>query len=385
MKKIGIVTATRAEYGLLSPVIRELRRRESDELKIELIVTGTHLSDGYGMTVNDIDESVDHKVPIPVKTDTEADISANQAEALVKFTVLFAEIHYDAVLLLGDRYEMLAIAIAAGNTRTPVFHLCGGDTTEGAMDEWIRHSITKIGYLHFVTNEESYRRVIQLGEEPSRVFNYGSTSIDNILSSADMGKAEALASIGLLDCRYALCTYHPVTMEGGSVDELIDSLLEAIRKTPELQFIVTKSNADQGGARINTMLDEAGACMENLHVFTSLGFRRYLSLMRYAEFVLGNSSSGIIETPAFHIPTVNIGDRQRGRLQSASIINCASDTESIVSAIKTAMSDAHKAICRSVVSPYGDGHAAERIAQKTIETVMNGGIELKKKFYDIST
>lgn len=384
MKKIAVVTATRAEYGLLSPVIRALRKHENEALRVELIVTGTHLSPQYGMTVNDISERIDHQVPIPMNSDSETDISVNQAEALVKFTRLFVKEKYHAVILLGDRYEALAVAIAAGNTRTPVFHLCGGDTTEGALDEWIRHSITKISYLHFVTNEESRRRVIQLGEDPSRVFNYGSTSIDNILTVADMSRTEALASVGLPDCRFAVCTYHPVTMENGCVDQQIHDFLQAIQAFPDLQFIVTKSNADQGGARINELLDEAEKNIGNIHVFTSLGIRRYLSLMRYAEFVLGNSSSGIIETPAFHVPTVNIGDRQKGRLQSESIVNCGTTAGEIMEAVRKALTDKHKKLCQSVVSPYGDGHTAARISQKTIETVLNGGIDLKKKFYDIS-
>ena len=383
MKKIAVVTATRAEYGLLCPVIQNLRKHENKNLRVELIVTGTHLSENYGMTVNDIQERVDHRIPVSVKSNTAFDISENQAETLLSFTRLFLEEKYEAVLLLGDRYETLAIAVAAGNTRTPVFHLCGGDTTEGALDEWIRHSVTKISYLHFVTNEESRKRVIQMGEDPARVFNYGSTSIDNILTVADMSKAEALKSVGLEDCVYALCTYHPVTMEDGSVDDQIAEFLKAIGAFPEIQFLVTKSNADQGGARINALLDEAERQLDNLHVYVSLGVRRYLSLMKYAEFVLGNSSSGIIETPAFRVPTVNIGDRQRGRLQPASVINCEPDKDSIVKAVRAALSDEHKAICRAAVSPYGDGSAAERIADKTLETVMSGRIDLKKKFFDL--
>ena len=384
MKKIAVVTATRAEYGLLSPVIKELRKYENEQLKVDLIVTGTHLSEKYGSTINEIDDRIDHTIPISLASESELDISNNQADALVKFTELFAAERYEAVLLLGDRYETLAIAIAAGNTHTPIFHLCGGDTTEGALDEWIRHSITKISYLHFVTNDESKKRVIQLGEDPARVFNYGSTSIDNILKMADMSREEALASVGLADCRYALCTYHPVTMEENDVSPAVAEFLEAIKAFPEIQFIVTKSNADLGGAKINQILDEAESQIENLHVYSSLGVKRYLSLMRYAEFVLGNSSSGIVETPAFHIPTVNIGDRQRGRLQSASVINCGSEKAQIIEAINTALNDSHRKLCKMVISPYGDGHAAERIAGKTIEVVTNGGIDLKKRFYDIS-
>ena len=383
MKKIAVVTATRAEYGLLSPVIKALRAKESDALKIELIVTGTHLSEEYGMTVSEIDDRIDHKIEIPVKSQSELDISSNQAETLIKFSELFNSEKYDAVVLLGDRYETLAIAIAAGNTRTPIFHLCGGDTTEGAIDEWIRHSISKMSYLHFVTNEESRKRVIQLGEDPERVFNFGSTSIDNILRIANMTKAEALESVDLKDCRYALCTYHPVTMENGTVDGQIGEFLKAIENFKDIEFIVTKSNADQGGSRINELLDEAADRIGNLQVFTSLGVRRYLSLMKYSDFVLGNSSSGIIETPAFRVPTVNIGDRQKGRLQSDNIINCGTCSDEIINAIKTALSEEHINRCKTVISPYGDGNASEQIADKAVQIVLDGRIDLKKKFFDL--
>lgn len=385
MDKLAVVTATRAEYGLLAPVIRRLRGYENEDLRVELIVTGTHLSEAYGYTVSEIEETdirIDYKISVPVLSATGCDISANQAEVLVKFTDLFASQAYRAVLLLGDRYEALAIAIAAGNTKTPVFHMCGGDTTEGAMDEWIRHAITKISYLHFVTNEESRRRVIQLGEAPERVFNYGSTGIDNSLTVADMTRKEALSSVGLGECRYAICTYHPVTLGTGCVEEQIRNLVMAIENYPDIQFIVTKSNADQGGARINALLEEAESQTKNLHVFASLGVRRYLSLVKYAEFVLGNSSSGIIEVPAFGVPTVNIGDRQRGRLQSESIINCGESTDAICEAIDIALSAEHKAFCKKVRSPYGDGHAAERIAAKMIEA-LRGNINQKKKFYNL--
>lgn len=386
MKKIAVITATRAEYGLLSPIIRELRKYENENIQVDLIVTGTHLSADYGMTVGEIEKDgirIDNRIPVSIASSNEKEISANQADVLVKFTDLFYKENYDAIILLGDRYETLAIAIAAGNTRTPIFHLCGGDTTEGALDEWIRHSITKISYLHFVTNDDSKKRVIQLGEAPDRVFNFGSTSIDNILHAPDMTKKEALDSIGLGECRYALCTYHPVTMEGTSVDSQIQDFLLAIQAFPDLEFIVTKSNADLGGSRINDLLDQAEKSIPNLHVFTSLGVRRYLSLMKYSEFVLGNSSSGIIETPTFRIPTVNIGDRQRGRLQSESVINCRSGKDDIIDAIHKALDKEFRILCRQIISPYGNGHAAELIAKKTIETVAKGGIDLKKKFFDL--
>jgi len=386
MKKIAVVTATRAEYGLLSPVIQELRKMENENIQIELIVTGTHLSEKYGMTIKEIEadgERIDHKIFVPIESGTALDISSDQASVLVKFTGLFMQQKYDAVLLLGDRYETLMIAIAAGNTKTPIFHLCGGDTTEGALDEWIRHSITKISYLHFVTNEDSRRRVIQLGENPERVFNYGSTSIDNIMRVADLSKTEVLESINLQECKYAVCTYHPVTMENNSIENQIDNFLTTIEMFSDIQFIVTKSNADLGGARINELLDRATKSVKNLHVFTSLGIRKYLSLMKYAEFVLGNSSSGIIEAPVFQVPTINIGDRQRGRLQSKSIINCKTDSNSIAAAIQTAMSDEYKSMCKNVISPYGSGNTGKQIAHKVMEVIWDGTIDLKKKFFDL--
>ena len=386
MNTVAVVTSTRAEFGLLMPVIKELKKYENVDFRVELIVTGTHLKHEFGYTIDEIVNSGfsdNIKVEIPVETKDAVDISHNQAVTVEQFTKLFCEKKYSGVVILGDRYEMLAIAIAAGNSHTPIFHLCGGDTTEGAVDEWIRHSITKMSYLHFPTNDVSYKRVIQIGESPNRVFNFGSTSIDNILNNANMSKQEALESLGLCECKYVICTYHPVTMNDANIKELVDNFLEAIRAFPEIEFIVTKSNADQGGMEINSILDEAENMIDNLHVYSSLGVVRYLSLMKSAEFVLGNSSSGIIETPAFKIPTVNIGDRQRGRLQSESIINCAEDFVSIKDAINKAMSKEFKLKCAKVKSPYGDGHAAEQIAKKIFDVVSNGKIDLKKSFYDM--
>ena len=386
LRRIAVVTATRAEYGLLMPVIKELKKLESDSFRVEIIVTGTHLRKEYGYTIEEIESdgfNIDHRIEISVNNSDPNDISENQAEALIKFTGLFYDRKYNAVMILGDRYEMLAIAMAAVNTRTAVFHLCGGDISEGAIDDCIRHSITKMSYLHFPTNEYSKRRIIQLGEEPERVFNYGSTSVDNIINYADMDKKSALESIGLGDVRYALCTYHPETIENSDEVTLMREVFDAIRNYPEICFVFTKSNADQGGSKINSILDEASRKIDNVRVYSSLGVRRYLSLMKYAEFVLGNSSSGIIEAPVLRVPTINIGDRQRGRLQAESIINCAYDSKSITDAISKAMSKEHLTVCKKVQSPYGSGNAGERIAQKAYETVMGGKIDLKKKFYDL--
>lgn len=386
MKKIAIITSTRAEFGLLLPIIQQLRKYESSVLKIELVVTGTHLSKDYGMTVNEIkgcSVRIDHEIIIPAASKTAYDISNNQVQALLKFTELFSEQKYNAVLILGDRYEMLAVAIAAVNTKTVIFHISGGDITEGAIDDSIRHCITKMSYIHFPSNEDSRKRIIQLGEAPERVFNYGSTSIDNALNAATLSKKEALESIGLTDKNsgYALCTYHPVTLGDSDIDWQIQEFLEAIKNFPSFDFIITKSNADQGGGRINTILDSVHE--NNIHVFASLGVKRYLSLMKYSLFVLGNSSSGIVEAAAFHVPVVNIGDRQRGRLQTENIINCKEDRASIISAINLALSPEMKDKCVKINSPYGNGTAAERIAKKVIEAVRLDNFDMKKKFYNI--
>lgn len=384
MKSVAIVTSSRAEYGLLSPVIKQLRKNENETFKVELIVTGTHLSPEFGMTVDEIDDRIDCRINIPVKSISALDIANNQSVCLTTFSRIFLDKKYSAVILLGDRYEILSVAIAAGLTHTPIFHLCGGDTTEGAIDEWIRHSISKMSYIHFVTSEDSKRRVIQLGEDPKRVFNYGSTSVENILNKSNMSKNEALQSIGLEDCDYALCTYHPVTLEEGRIDENLDQFFCAIEKFSSLHFIITKSNADLGGSRINKLLSVFAEGRSNIHIFPSLGASRYLSLMKHAKFVLGNSSSGIIEAPCLHVPTVNIGDRQKGRTLADSIINCGSSCDDIEQAIKLALSEDFINKCKNTVSPYGKGNTSDLICKKIIEIIRRDRVSLKKKFFDIS-
>lgn len=385
MKKLAIITSTRAEYGLLYPVIKKFREKEDENFQVELIVTGTHLSEDYGMTVKEIEQNqirIDKKIMVSINSENSISISTNMAEVLIKFTKLFYENEYHAIMILGDRYEMLSIAIAAMNTKTPIFHLCGGDTTEGAVDECIRHSITKMSYLHFVTNEISRKRVIQLGEDPARVFNVGSTSVDNILNLKLCTKEDALRSVGLNSCRYALCTYHPVTLDTMSIEEQMMNFIEAIKSFPEIEFIVTKSNSDMGGSRINSILDVNGEKIKNMHVYTSLGVKRYLSLMKSCEFVLGNSSSGIIEAPILKVPTVNIGDRQKGRLQTESICNCEVDKESMKKAINQVTSMTFIEKCKKVISPYGSGNTSETIVTICLKKLTD--INLMKKFYDLN-
>lgn len=385
MKKIAVVTTTRAEYGLLRPIIVELRKYENESVKIDLLVSGTHLSNQYGMTIREIQKDglrIDKQIPIPIKCASSLDISKNQADTLVRFTDVFEREQYEGVILLGDRYEMLAVAVAATNTRTPIFHISGGDVTEGAIDESIRHSITKMSFLHFPTSEESRKRVIQLGESPDRVFNFGSTSIDNIKSIPLLSKEEALSSIGCNNTCYAVCTYHPVTLEDDSIEMILDDYFKAISAFPKINFIMTKSNADQGGEKINEILERKANESDHIQLFPSLGILRYLSLVKYSQFVLGNSSSGIIEVPTFGVPTVNIGDRQKGRLRTESVIDCKSDSNSIIEAINLALDNDFREKCKKIVSPFGDGTAAVKIATKCIETV-NKEIVLKKHFYDV--
>lgn len=388
MINIAIITATRAEYGLLQPLIKKLRSKyENDSFRVNLVVTGTHLSDSYGKTINEIINNnvrVDYTITTSINSSSAAEISQNQADVLCKFSHFFDEHKFDAIIILGDRYEMLSIAVAASNEHIPIFHLCGGDTTEGALDEWIRHSITKMSYLHFVTNEDSKNRVVQLGENPDRVFNFGSTSIDNILNIPLLSREEALRSVELEDCdNYAICTFHPVTMENNTAEAQISQLVEAMKTRNDIQFIVTKSNSDMGGAKINELWDYYGNTVNNIHVFTSLGITRYLSLMKYAEFVIGNSSSGIIETPAFHVPTVNIGDRQKGRLRSDSIIDCTEDTPSILKAILQAQDPQFRLSIQKSECKFGNGNSAALIAEEIYKTLTIGRINLKKKFYNL--
>lgn len=385
MKELAIVTSTRAEYGLLKPIINFLRKYENDEFKCSLIVTGTHLSNKHGLTINEIKEDglrIDHIIEINLENDNPIDIGVNIATAIVNFSKLFYESSFERLLILGDRYEIFATAIAAINNRMQILHLYGGDTTEGALDEVYRHSITKMSYYHFVSNEESYRRVIQLGESPTRVFNYGSTGIDNILNLEMYDKEYLSVNLGLdIKKDIALVTYHPTTMQNECLME-ISFLIEALKMFSNIEFVITKSNSDQGGDLINSQLIEATKVYKNLHLFDSLGVKKYLSVMKISKFVIGNSSSGLLETPSFGIPTINIGDRQKGRLQCRSIINSDNSTLSIVNAINSALDSNFSQLCKTVVNPYGQGDSGEKIAIKVLD-ILREDIVISKAFYGV--
>ncbi|MEA4804376.1 UDP-N-acetylglucosamine 2-epimerase [Acetobacterium wieringae] len=384
-KKIVIATATRAEYGLLKPLIIKLNNEEAFE--IEIAVTGAHLSPEFGLTYREIEEDhivINEKIEILLNSDTPTAISKTMGLALFGFADYFSRINPDLLIVLGDRYETLAIVLAAMNQRIPVVHLYGGDTTEGAIDEAIRHSITKLSYLHFTSNEDSYKRVIQLGEDPERVFCVGSLGIENILNEDLLTKEALEKSLNTkLDIPYALVTFHPVTLENGHSDKQLTALFKALDHFKDIKFIITKSNADSGGRIINKKIDDYVEEKENVSVYASLGMKRYLSALKYCSMVIGNSSSGLIEAPSFFVPTINIGSRQKGRLQATSVINCESNKDEIIKAIELAKTPEFKAIARLTVNPYGDGNTSDKIIEAIKEFIIDDKINLMKKFHDL--
>jgi len=385
MKKIiNILTATRAEYGLLKPIISKLNSIK--EFDVRIVATGAHLSPEFGTTYQEIEKDgfkIDEKIEILLSSDTPSTISKSMGLAMISFADYFKKLNPDLLIVLGDRYETLAVVIAAMNQRIPIAHLYGGETTEGAIDESIRHAITKFSYLHFTSNDEYRKRVIQLGEHPSRVFNVGAIGIENILKEKLLLKEELESELGIgLSRPYAVVTFHPVTLENNSAEKQIEALLEACREYKNLNFIFTKANADAEGRIINQYIDRYAQCNDNIFVFTSLGMRRYLSALKYCSMVIGNSSSGLIEAPSFGIPTINIGDRQKGRIQADSVINCEPIKDDITKAINLALSEEFVQKAKKTVNPYGNGDTSDKIVEVIKDYLLNDKIELKKKFYD---
>ena len=385
MKKIAILTATRAEYGLLAPVIKKLDMEP--EIDVRVVVTGMHLCGEFGMTVNEIRQDgvhIDREIDIRIDSDTPAGISKTMSRALAGFADYFAENKPDALMVLGDRYETLAVCIAAMNERIPIIHLHGGEATLGAVDEAIRNAITKMSYLHFTATEEYRKRVIRMGEAPDRVFMSGAVGVENALGVERMSKGELEQSLGCeLGDSFAVLTFHPVTLENNTAQNQIDELIKAMEKYPDITFLCTKANADVDGKIINESLRQCADTHRNVLLYDSLGVRRYLSALSYAEFVIGNSSSGIIEVPSFGIPTINIGDRQKGRIQAESVINCEPLFEDIADAIEKARSLQFRNHIRNISNPYGDGRASDVIVDVTKDFLLNDKFETQKKFYDI--
>lgn len=384
-KKICILTATRAEYGLLRPIIKGLMGIE--EFDIRIAVTGAHLSHHYGNTYLEIENDgfiIDKKIEILDDSDTPVSISKAMGLAMIGFSDYFATLNPDVLLVLGDRYETLAVAMVAVNQSIPVVHLYGGEITEGALDDSIRHAITKLSYLHFTSTEEYRLRVIQLGEEPERVFCVGGIGVEIIKNETLMTKKALESSLNFdVNKPFALVTFHPVTLELNEAIDQTKNLLEALKKQSQLNYIITKSNADAMGLSINRLLESFVQMNDNAIIFASLGQNRYLSAMKYATMVIGNSSSGIIETPSFGVPTINVGSRQKGRLQGDNVINCAPLSAEIIRAMNLALTQDFRAIADKALNPYGDGHTSLKIIEIMTEFLLQDKLKIKKKFYDV--
>ncbi len=381
-KKICVVTATRAEYGLLRPLILRLLAEEAWEL--QLVVTGMHLSEAFGNTYREIEQDrmpIFAKIPILEPGDDAYAVTCTMANAMRGFGGYFAEQKPDLLLLLGDRTEMLAIAAAAMNERVPIGHLHGGELTQGAVDDCVRHAITKMSSLHFAAAKEYKKRIIQMGEDPSRVFFVGALGVENILQETLFSREELAKELGsFILGDYAVVTFHPVTLEEDGSEKQLRELIAAMCRRQKLFYLVTKANGDAGGRAINRLWEQEIRKYDHMMLVDSLGMKRYLSALKYARFVLGNSSSGILEAPSFGIPTVNIGDRQKGRLMAKSVLQCSPCEEEIVLAMEQALAMEGS----SYANPYGDGTASQQITSIIKEQLAGPGICLKKTFYDLS-
>lgn len=384
MKKITVLTATRAEYGLLRPLIQRLRKHKECDTRV--VVTGMHLSPEFGMTFQEIEQDgipIDRKIEILLSSDSASAMSKSMGLAMISFADYFEDTRPDAVVVLGDRFETLAVCCAAMNANVPILHLHGGEATEGVIDEAVRHAITKMSYLHFTSTEAYRKRVIQLGEHPERVYNVGAIGVENIKNLALLDRKKLQQELNIdMEGDYALITYHPVTLEEN--DKLkLHELFDALASFEHLNLIFTKANADANGRYINQKIEEFVQGRRNAWLFDSLGVIKYLSAVKCADMVVGNSSSGIVEAPYFGVPTINIGDRQRGRIQAPSIINCELDYVDICRAMQLSISREFRDKIRNMECPYGDGHTSEKIVQIIDREIIQGEVDLKKNFYDI--
>lgn len=386
MKRIGIMTGTRAEYGLLKSLMQEINK--DNDLELYLIVSGMHLSPEFGMTYQEIEEDgfqINAKVEMLLSSDSPAGISKSIGLGVIGFADEFQRADLDMLILLGDRYEALSAAICAMVMRIPIAHLHGGELTEGAIDEGIRHSITKMSYLHFTSTEQYRNRVIQLGENPERVFYVGALGVENIKKINLMTKEELERSIHFeIDENTVIVTYHPVTLENNTVEEQFLNLLEVLDRNPKIRMIFTKANADTNGRIVNELIDKyAAQNSERACAFMSLGQKRYLSALKYCRIVIGNSSSGIIEAPSFGKPIINIGDRQKGRICADSVINCGYTQQEIQRAMETALTEEFENKARNCRNPYEKENTAANIISVIKDYLLNDKIKLKKGFYDI--
>jgi len=384
-RKICVITGTRAEYGLLRWVMQGIK--DEAELTLQIIATGMHLSPEFGLTYREVEKDgfqIDRKVEMLTSSDTSVGIAKSMGLGMIGFADALNELEPNLIVVLGDRFEIFAAVSAALVARIPVAHLHGGETTEGAFDEALRHSITKMSHLHFVATEEYRQRVIQLGEQPGRVFLVGGLGIDNIKHLKLLDRTAIEESLDFkLGPKNLLITFHPVTLENQSSDQQMSELLSALDRLGEdTHLIFTMPNADNGGRVLIGMVEEFVAKHRNARAYTSLGQLRFLSCVKLVDGVVGNSSSGLAEAPSLKTGTVNIGDRQRGRLKAQSVIDCTPQSQAILDAIGKLYSTPYRQILSSVVNPYGDGGASAKIVQ----TLRSQGLTdlLKKSFYNLN-
>ena len=382
-RKICVVTGSRAEYGLLRWIMQGIK--DDPELILQVIVTGMHLSPIFGLTYKVIEEDgfkIDFKVEILGVSDTPVGIAESMGRGMIGCAKAFNELQPDVIVVLGDRFEIFAAAAAALVARIPVAHLHGGETTVGAFDEAFRHSITKMSHLHFVAAEEYRDRVIQLGEDPNKVFLVGGLGIDSIKKLTLLSKVELEAALELeLGDKSLMVTFHPVTLEAETAEQQMKELLNALSDLENTTLIFTMPNADTGGPTLTKMIEEFVASHRSARAFTSLGQLRYLSCIAHVDGVVGNSSSGLAEVPTFKKGTINIGDRQLGRLQAKSIINCAPNWQDIRDAIKRLYSHDFQKSLAETTNPYGEGGASAKVLKVLREASLEGIV--KKTFHDL--
>ena len=385
MKRICVVTGTRAEYGLLRWVMQGIQ--ESACLELQVIATGAHLESEFGSTYREIEADgfrIDRRVAMHLDSDTAVGITQSMGIGLSGFAEALGEIQPDIVVLLGDRYELLVAASAATIARIPIAHLHGGETTEGAYDDAIRHAITKMSHLHFVAAEQYRRRVVQMGESPNRVFHVGGLGVDAIQRVSLVDRASLEVSLGFpLARRNLLVTFHPVTLDPGSAGMQMAELLSALDELEDTHLFFTMPNADNEARALVDMIDSfVEDHPRSAKAFVSLGQQLYFSCMRHMDGVVGNSSSGLLEAPSFKKGTINIGDRQAGRLKAGSVIDCRPNRREILRAIDTLYSDQFQDGLPHTVNPYGDGGASERIV--AVLKKCDPEMLLKKRFHDLS-
>jgi UDP-hydrolysing UDP-N-acetyl-D-glucosamine 2-epimerase len=381
-RKIAVVTGTRADYGLLYWVLQKIH--EDPELILQLVVTGMHLSPEFGLTVKEIEADgfpIAERVEMLLSSDTEVGISTSIGLGAMGFAKAFNRLQPDILVLLGDRFEILAAATAAMVARIPIAHIHGGESTEGLIDEPIRHAVTKMSHIHFPAADLYAKRIRQMGEDPEKIFTFGAPGLDHIYLTDLPERQDLESGLGIdLTQRVAVITYHPVTLEFSTARGHVGNLLGAVRNR-DLTLVFTYANADTGGRVINQMIEAFVKNEPHAHAFPSLGQRLYLGLLRIADVMIGNSSSGIIEAPSFKLPVVNIGDRQRGRVKAANVIDCGVEQPEISRALDQALRKEFRDSLEGLINPYGTGQTSSQIVS-TLKQIRLGEELLKKRFKD---